>query len=122
MCAGHYVTSGGLCDYAELERSSQLESESFVELNGASVVTAHVQHRRLAATTDACHYLQHQGAGVAFAEMVGMRADGADLGKTRNVQTDSGHRDELPARIANADEIAELSGAHSKRPGLRKLS
>src|SRR4051794_5335952 len=95
MCAGHYVTSGGLCDYAELERPAQLESESFVELNGTGVVATDVQNRRLATTTDARHHLQHQGAGVAFAEVVGMGADCADLSKSGNVQADSGHGHEL---------------------------
>src|SRR4051812_3292358 len=115
MCAGHYVTSGGLCDYAELEHPSQLESESFVELYGTGVVTSNVQNRRLAAAADARHHLQHQATGVAFAEVVGMGADGADLGKTGNVQADSGHRHELATGVAHADEIAEFYGAHSKR-------
>src|SRR4051812_48797251 len=113
MCAGHYVTSGGLCDYAELEESSLLEAESLIQLNGPSVVATDVQHRRLSTTTDARHHLQHQASGVAFAEVVGMGADGADLGKPRNVQANTGHGYELATRVAHADEIAKLSGAHS---------
>ena len=63
-----------------MERHSSLESEAFIELNGASVLRTNMQERQFTAVANAIHEFNHKSAGVAVTQMVGVRAYCADLG------------------------------------------
>src|SRR6516164_2364930 len=72
---------------------------------------------RFAAFKDATHDGPHQRGGIAFAQVIRVRANGAHLDIAFHLQTLAGHGDE-PAADADAEEAAELVRARAERARL----
>jgi hypothetical protein len=77
--------------HRQMQHGTFRKSQTLVHLNGASVFWKDMQDGLLTAAEDAVDQCGDQDAGIAVAEVVGMRAHGADLCVAGKLETLARH-------------------------------
>src|SRR5471030_473499 len=110
----------GMSDPGKVKRAMQFEAKTFIQPNRGTVVTEHVQKRRVSPLRNLSAQGFHEPAGKPFATPVFIYANGAYLNVAVEAHPFAGHSNETPL-VANADVIAHLTCSLAERTGFGLL-